>query len=514
MKDAPDVPLVISRPHYISGRDCGYCHGEKTDFYALESQKATMGNKPSQSITIGLQVEQMSCQHYDEFINQGFRRSGTFLYKQDLLRGCCRLFTIRTDWDQLKVTKQHRKTVNRFIREISDDYKSRDGSKSFDLHSLVEAEQQSSRFYTRYEPSAFSTEKFELYKKYQVRVHSDDPADVTESSFKRFLCDTPFPDPEVAGTQADWDTLNLWVAQWKPNQNRQSHRVGPTHECYYLDGHLVAVSVMDFLPTGVSSIYFIWDPDYAHLSLGTLLGLREIVMCHQLGLGYYYLGYYIDDCPKMRYKQQFGGELLDVCNDVYVPLEEVRPFIANGRFFVVALSQDDDQSNDSNDQSNDSNDQSNDSNDPSNTSNTSSDSDDEPHEPELANTGHPVSLADSPFHLPLRNVADQIYANDAVYAEANTSLAVLRSSYRLRPTSASTYTLPPVVPGLTPLWQILEWFHSGAVDDGLPVSIFSTTTATLNECTLGELSGPGRALVVDCIRLLGLEKVQDAIILV
>ena len=93
---------------------------------------------------------------------------------------------------------------------------------------------------------------------------------------------------------------------------RQVSRLGPTHECYYLDGKLIAISVIDFLPTGVSSVYLIWDPDYAHLSLGTLLAVREVQMCHELNLGYYYLGYYLEDCDKMRYKKKFGGEVLDV----------------------------------------------------------------------------------------------------------------------------------------------------------------------------------------------------------
>lgn len=282
MRPSPDLPMVISRPHYISGRDCGYCNGKKEDFHALESQKSTNGDKESQSITIGCQIEQMTCQHYDELINQGFRRSGTFLYKPDLLRGCCRLFTIRTDINHLKVTKAHRKTINRFIRGISDEVDSKEGNKHFDLHSLVKAEQKSTRFYTRYEPSRFSKEKFELYKKYQIYVHNDEPKEITESSFKRFLCDTPFPEKEVVGSLGDWDILNQWVKKWQPENNSRSHRVGPTHECYYLDGKLIAISILDFLPTGVSSIYFIWDPDYAYLSLGTLSGLREIIMCNEL----------------------------------------------------------------------------------------------------------------------------------------------------------------------------------------------------------------------------------------
>ena len=88
-----------------------------------------------------------------------------------------------------------------------------------------------------------------------MSVHNDDPDDVTESSFKRFLCDTPFPDDEVDGDKDQFEGLELknWGESTKP-------RVGPTHELYFLDGKLIAISILDFLPSGVSSIYFIWDP--------------------------------------------------------------------------------------------------------------------------------------------------------------------------------------------------------------------------------------------------------------
>lgn len=305
--------LVLTRPHYLAGSQCGYCHGEKN----------TIGpdGRKRRHITVGMQVEQMTCSHYDLLINLGFRRSGTFVYKGDMLRGCCRMYTLRTNTGLFRPKKEHRQVVNRFKRAIG----AEGPAKSFSLAQLSDAEKKSTRFRTRFEPSRFSHEKFTLYKKYQTRVHNDDPDDVTETSFVRFLCDTPFSDDEVYGTPEEWDRLN----------RLEGARVGPAHECYYLDNELIAVSVMDMLPSGLSSIYFIWDPDYAHLSLGTLLGLRELLLCQKLGLAYYYLGYYIDDCVKMRYKAKFGGEVLDVCSETYVPLEKALPHMRNDRFFAM-----------------------------------------------------------------------------------------------------------------------------------------------------------------------------------
>jgi arginine-tRNA-protein transferase len=41
------------------------------------------------------------------------------------------------------------------------------------------------------EPASCTREKFELYKRYQMEVHGDKESKLTESSFLRFLCDSP-----------------------------------------------------------------------------------------------------------------------------------------------------------------------------------------------------------------------------------------------------------------------------------------------------------------------------------
>ncbi|KAM9887117.1 hypothetical protein OXX69_013423, partial [Metschnikowia pulcherrima] len=343
-------PLVISRPFYLQSHNCGYCQCQKSMPSHEYPSEASIPKTPTH-VTIGCKVEQMTCSDYDEFMNLGFRRSGDFLYKGDMLRGCCRMYTIRTELKQMNISKEHRQVVNRFKKAILDPESTKSGksrdqriqhNQRFSLSSLLEAERASSRFYTRFEPAKFSNEKFALYKKYQTVVHNDKPEDITKSSFTNFLCHSPFLDHEIEGTTQEWTELNTWVAESgksadKDNlASRKATRLGPTHECYYLDGTLIAISVLDFLPSGVSSVYLIWDPDYAHLSLGTLSGIREIQMCHELNLGYYYLGYYIEDCDKMRYKKKFGGEVLDVCNEAFVPLEAVRPFMQNDQFWAIS----------------------------------------------------------------------------------------------------------------------------------------------------------------------------------
>lgn len=50
---------------------------------------------------------------------------------------------------------------------------------------------------------------------------------------------------------------------------------GSFHQQYWLDGCIVAVGVIDILPTCVSSVYLYYHPDFASLSLGSYAALRS-----------------------------------------------------------------------------------------------------------------------------------------------------------------------------------------------------------------------------------------------
>lgn len=53
---------------------------------------------------------------------------------------------------------------------------------------------------------------------------------------------------------------------------------GSFHQQYWLDGQIVAVGVIDILPTCVSSVYLYYHPDYASLSLGSYSALRSAIL--------------------------------------------------------------------------------------------------------------------------------------------------------------------------------------------------------------------------------------------
>lgn len=68
---------------------------------------------------------------------------------------------------------------------------------------------------------------------------------------------------------------------------------------------LLAVAVVDELRDALSAVYTFFDPDYANRSLGRFAVLFEIEQARRQGLNWLYLGYWISNCTKMRYKNEY-----------------------------------------------------------------------------------------------------------------------------------------------------------------------------------------------------------------
>ncbi|XP_014495816.1 arginyl-tRNA--protein transferase 1 [Vigna radiata var. radiata] len=173
--------------------------------------------------------------------------------------------------------------------------------------------------------SSFDPEEFALYRRYQLKVHNDKPQNVTENSYRMFLVDSP-------------------LLQVFPNGDSTVPPCGfgSFHQQYLIDGQLVAVGVIDILPKCLSSKYLFWDPDFAFLSLGKYSAFQEIgwvkenqVYCPSLQ--YYYLGYYIHSCSKMRYKAAYRpSELLCPLRYQWVPFDVARPLLDRRAYVVLS----------------------------------------------------------------------------------------------------------------------------------------------------------------------------------
>jgi len=117
-------------------------------------------------------------------------------------------------------------------------------------------------------------EKYHLYRKYQHLIHHESYREINKPQFTRFLCSSPLRE----------DTFN-------DKDSGRSRKTGSYHQLYRIDGKLVAFGVLDLLPSTVSSVYFIYDPDeVGKFGMGKVSAMREVAFCIEEGYKYYALG--------------------------------------------------------------------------------------------------------------------------------------------------------------------------------------------------------------------------------
>ncbi|KAJ7781367.1 arginine-tRNA-protein transferase [Mycena metata] len=315
----------IGSPSGVSATTCGYC-----------SPPGKRSSAKSAVHAAGLRANQLSCEVYQKMIDRGWRRSGTWCYKPDLKASCCPSYTIKLDAHNFKPSKSQRKLVNRWNRFVlrgnqAESKPSKSKEPTFSLSNAIHAaevsfsptEAREHRFETILEPSSYSLEKFELYRKYQKDIHND--SGCTPSHFKRFLVDSPLiPAP---------------IPYPSPPPSHLPANYGSYHQLYKCDGELFAMGVIDILSSCVSSVYLLYDPAWKEYSLGKLSALREISLAAEIraagvpGMNWLYMGFFIYSCPKMRYKGDYAPSYLaDPETYIWFPLEVCLPLLEKNRY--------------------------------------------------------------------------------------------------------------------------------------------------------------------------------------
>ncbi|OJD20243.1 hypothetical protein ACJ73_08422, partial [Blastomyces percursus] len=329
---------------------CGYCKSENGSrshlFNSLSGLKFHIMYEPTQCVSYYASSKGMRVEEYQELLDRGWRRSGSLYYKQNMKRSCCPHYTIRLDPVPFKPRKDQRLAMNRWNKFVlGQSYirsaarlcpKTREEKKlrktKFDLLQRVHEVEYANvkrprdpktkrpiepahRFDVNIESDSFSQAKYDLFLKYQMQIHNEPASRWNVHSFKRFLC---------AGINRK--TLK---------ERSKEQRLGSYHQCYRLDGKLIAVAVLDLLPHAVSSVYLFYDPEYSEYEFGKLSALREIALTIEGHYQYYYMGFYIHSCQKMRYKANFQPQyVLDPESltwdpfDAYKEKLDQRPYVS------------------------------------------------------------------------------------------------------------------------------------------------------------------------------------------
>ncbi|GMH38419.1 hypothetical protein BSKO_06303 [Bryopsis sp. KO-2023] len=178
----------------------------------------------------------------------------------------------------------------------------------------------------RMAPSSLIEEEYQLYKKYQMAVHGDASWECSQNQYVRFLVSSP-----------------LTTVSKEDDPSAPECGYGAFHMQYRVGGKLIAVGVVDVLPRCLSSKYLFWDPDFASWSLGRVSALKEIEWIQEASklspeLKYYYMGYYIHSCPKMKYKGEYSpSELMCPVGYQWVVLtDSVRKQLEESKFTVLS----------------------------------------------------------------------------------------------------------------------------------------------------------------------------------
>ena len=165
-------------------------------------------------------------------------------------------------------------------------------------------------------------ESYEVFKKFQMVIHKESEEDCTRRHFEEFLVESPLLHEKGSeGMPCDYGTY---------------------HQQYLLDGKIIAVGVLDIIPKGVLCEYLYYDPEYRFLAPGVYTAIQETALTQQVyrhnpQMQYYYMGFYVQSCPKMNYKSKYGASYL-LCPETYtyVPLQQCIPKLLESEYSRLA----------------------------------------------------------------------------------------------------------------------------------------------------------------------------------
>ena len=185
-----------------------------------------------------------AAEFYNALSRAGFRRSHNLAYRP-ACAGCSACLPVRIPVAEFTLSRSMKR-----IRNRNRDLKARLGA------------------------AAVTVEQYRLFLRYQRLRHTDsDMAAMTYGDYRAMVEDSPVATALVELRDAD--------------------------------GALHGACLVDVLDDGLSAVYSFYDPECGSRGLGNLLVLALVDEALRRRLPYVYLGYLIQDSPKMAYKARF-----------------------------------------------------------------------------------------------------------------------------------------------------------------------------------------------------------------
>jgi arginine-tRNA-protein transferase len=188
-------------------------------------------------------IFELSTDIYSQLLARGFRRSGDHVYRPQCAF-CQECVAVRVAVQDFKPNRKQKRCLQANVNTIA----------------IVK-------------PPMFEGSHYNMYMRYQRQRHADGSmANSTPEDYMDFLgsswCQTRFVEFSIAN-------------------------------------ELAAVAIVDYLNDSLSAVYTFFDPKFSNYSLGTYAVLWQVQQAKQLGLSYVYLGFWIKNCQKMAYKNQY-----------------------------------------------------------------------------------------------------------------------------------------------------------------------------------------------------------------
>ncbi len=218
-------------------------HTKRLLFYASPAQQCNyLPTQMSVSLFVDPDAD-MTMPLYSRLIDKGFRRSGRYVYRPHCPR-CHACVPTRIPVSQFRPNRSQKRNWN----------------KNKDIIAKIL-------------PPTYQDDHYRLYYQYVNTRHAGgEMENPTPESYRSFL-------------SSDW-TDTVFIE-------------------FRIRDKLVGVAVTDVLSQGLSAVYTFYDPDQSPRGLGNFGVLWQIEEAKRRKLSYVYLGYWIADNKKMRYKSQF-----------------------------------------------------------------------------------------------------------------------------------------------------------------------------------------------------------------